>query len=32
MDAMEEEREEEYEKELQEWQVVLIDKCRKKLK
>jgi hypothetical protein len=32
VDAMEEEREEEYEKELQEWQVVLIDKCRKKLK
>ena len=32
VEAMEEEREEEYEKELQEWQVVLIDKCRKKLK
>ena len=32
VDAMEDEREEEYEKELQEWQVVLIDKCRKKLK
>ncbi len=31
VDAMEDEREEEYEKELQEWQVVLIDKCRKKL-
>jgi hypothetical protein len=28
---MEEEREEEYEKELQEWQWTLINKCREKL-
>jgi len=32
VEAMEEEREEEYEKELQEWQTRLIDECRKKLK
>jgi len=32
VDAMEEEREEEYEKELQEWQWTLINKCREKLK
>ena len=32
VEAMEEEREEEYEKELQEWQTRLIDEFRKKLK
>ena len=31
VDAMEDEREEEYEKELQEWQWTLINQCREKL-